>query len=83
MIAQRDIVIQNIDGLMVPPIRYEALEICMKNVADFCRVWQEKGKVQIFCPQFGAGLAGGNWEKISDMINDIWSDFDVSIFVYG
>lgn len=85
MIAQRDIITQNIGGERVPPIRYDALDKCMRDVAVFCedRINQGIAKnLQILCPMFGAGLAGGDWQKISKMIETIWDKIPVTVFVY-
>lgn len=40
-----------------------------KNNPDFV--------TEIHCPKFGVGIAGGNWNFISDLIIDIWGDFRV------
>lgn len=65
------------------PLNYEALVQCMITVRDFGNklLKTEHDKVEIHCPKFGCGLAGGNWLFISDLINDIWSGFDV--FAYA
>jgi hypothetical protein len=28
--------------------------------------------IEIHCPMFGCDLAGGDWEIVSGLINDIW-----------
>jgi hypothetical protein len=38
--------------------------------------------VEIHAPKFGSGLAGGNWNFISDLIEDIWSKHTVYIYDY-
>lgn len=40
-------------------------------------------KVEIHCPRFGSGLAGGDWNLISLLIEDIWSDYDVFVYNYS
>ena len=83
MIAQHDVVMKVIDGQKTPPIRYDALEKCMQEVAMFCKNHISAGKnLQILCPMFGAGLAGGDWQKISKMIETIWDKIPVTVFVY-
>lgn len=70
MIAQKGI------GRPNKPIRYWALVKCMESVRKAGRIIQEKGaKVEIHTPLFGAGLAGGKWELIEELINEIWSEF--------
>lgn len=60
MIAQHDIRWQG----NIPPIRYEALEACLKQVYDEAI---KKGMF-VVCPRLGAVLAGGEWPKIEDII---------------
>jgi hypothetical protein len=40
-------------------------------------------KVEIHCPKFGSGLAGGNWDFISNLIEDIWSKYHVTVYNYN
>jgi hypothetical protein len=37
-------------------------------------------KVEIHCPKFGSGLAGGNWAFIEDLIEDIWGKYSVTVY---
>lgn len=57
------------------PLKYWALQRCMQTVATFCHV----KNASIHCPQFGAGLAGGDWNRIEKMINQEWA---LPVFVY-
>lgn len=65
------------------PLNYESLVACMSIVRDFGKdlLNKEHDKVEIHCPRFGCGLAGGNWAFISELIKDMWSDFDVFVYV--
>jgi hypothetical protein len=66
------------------PLNYAALVYCMNQVRTICKNMQdgtEKSKVEIHAPKFGSGLAGGNWNFISDLINDIW--FDLPVYIYS
>ncbi len=65
------------------PLNYEALVNCMVDIRRFTEtlINREENKVEIHCPKFGSGLAGGNWIFIANLIEDIWSDLDV--FVYS
>jgi len=60
------------------PIRYAALIRCMEEVGDFCR---ENG-VEIYCPKFGSDLAGGTWEFIEELIEEVWSEIPVTVCIY-
>ena len=68
------------------PLNYFALVKAMNTVSSF--IVNNTGfisgteKVQIHCPKFGSGLAGGNWYFISDLIDDIWSKFSVVVYNY-
>lgn len=43
---------------------------------------QKTEKIEIHCPKFGSGLAGGNWYFISDLIEDVWSQYNVTVHTY-
>jgi hypothetical protein len=66
------------------PINYAALCYCMNDVKNFVQKLQKEEeipKVQIHSPKFGSGLAGGNWDFISDLIEDIWSNIEVYVYL--
>jgi len=65
-----------INGKTWPPIRYEAVEECMQRVAEFAK----KHNATIIAPKFGSLRAGGDWNIINKMINEIWSDCEVVIY---
>lgn len=65
------------------PLNYYALTKCMANVNNYCvSNFDSENKVQIHCPKFGCGLAGGNWNFIKELITDIWKDLPVYIYEY-
>jgi len=50
-------------------------------VSKFMREKFDKDQsVQIHAPKFGCGLAGGNWNFVSELIRDIWSN--IPVFIY-
>ncbi len=55
------------------PIDYEALTLCMRKIKD------KFSGVRIGLPKIGAGLAGGNWELISGIIDKELQGEDVTI----
>ena len=61
-----------------PPIRYAALASCMIKVLHAA----QQLKAEVHCPRFGAGLAGGNWEVIEQLIHEVWVDYDLDVVVY-
>ena len=50
----------------IPPVRYGAIRDGLENVADFA---PEKS-ASIHMPRIGAGLAGGKWETIEEIIKE-------------
>lgn len=75
MIAQHDVRPMNINGVIVPPIRYDALLECLKKINEEAI----KLNATIHAPKFGAGLAGGDWNIIENLINEV---IDVDIIIY-
>lgn len=71
MIAQRGI--RTIGG--VPPIRYGAVRACLATVNDIAY----RTKSTIHMPKIGSDLAGGDWDKIEKIIEDVAS---VEVYVY-
>jgi hypothetical protein len=53
-----------------PPLRYAALVRCMEQVG--LHAWNHAA--DIHCPQFGSGLAGGDWNTILLLILELWVD---------
>ncbi len=49
-----------------PPIRYDALRECLSRVCAFAR--EHKADVQM--PRIGCGLAGGDWEIVSKIVEE-------------
>ena len=62
-----------------PPIRYDALRECLSRVREFAR--EHKADVQM--PRIGCGLAGGDWNVVSEIIEYelVWHDL-FSVMVY-
>lgn len=67
------------------PINYFSLMKSMSSLSRYIHnntgYSQKTENIEIHCPKFGSGLAGGNWNFISDLIEDIWGPYQV--FVYG
>jgi len=62
-----------------PPIRYSALVRCMQNVAGIA----EALDAEIHAPAFGSDLAGGDWNYLEILINEIWCDWDIPVTIYS
>lgn len=83
MIAQNGII-----GPQNPrPINYLGLAKSMFSLSKFIDmntgVINKTENIEIHCPKFGSGLAGGNWNFISDLIDDIWGKYKVYIYNYN
>lgn len=74
LIGQRDVVFQD----SIPPIRYEAVEEGLKKVAQKAK----EINASIHMPRIGAGLAGGDWNKIEAIINSELVDKGLKVRVY-
>ena len=66
------------------PLNYYGLVKSMVMLAQFIETntgfLNKTENVEIHCPKFGSGLAGGNWSFINDLIDDIWSKYPVFIY---
>jgi len=56
---------------------YDAIRTCMEKVKNFAKV----GGLTIAIPKIGAGLAGGDWNTIEAILNEVFTDYDVTVFV--
>lgn len=74
MIAQSG-TISRLKDKNLPPIRYEALERCLEKVNQYC----VDHNATLHAPRFGAGLAGGDWNKIEEIIE---STMSVPVTIY-
>jgi O-acetyl-ADP-ribose deacetylase (regulator of RNase III) len=63
-------------GGKMAPIDYEALTMCMRKMNHVF-----KGK-HIGLPQIGAGLAGGDWNRIKNIIQTELTDCKVTVVIY-
>lgn len=59
------------------PLDYQALALCMRKIN-----YTFKGK-HIGLPKIGAGLAGGDWERIETIIQSELKDCDVTIVEFN
>ena len=65
----------------VPPVRYEAIEICLKKTAQFAASYAGDKKVSIHMPLIGCGLAGGKWSIMEKVVEAAVPD-DIEVVVY-
>lgn len=83
--VEKDIVVANMVGQYdikphngVPPIRYGAIDECLKKVAELAL----KYKASICAPRFGSGLAGGLWEEIEKLIIKNLCEKNIDVYIY-
>lgn len=65
-------------GSSGPPVRYEAIEKCLAQVAQKA---EELG-ASVHLPRIGCGLAGGKWDKIEPLIERELSQRNIAVWVY-
>jgi len=67
-------------------VDYEAVAQCFEKVERLARMIENTNsgkKLDIFFPMIGAGLAGGNWNIISTIIDEtVSNDFNKTVVVY-
>lgn len=68
------------------PLNYAALVKSMIQLSQHIHMntgfLKQTENIEIHAPKFGSGLAGGNWSFISDLIEDIWSKYQVYVYDY-
>lgn len=67
------------------PLNYlglvKAMNSLSSHIVNNTGFLNKSERIEIHCPKFGSGLAGGNWEFISSLIDDIWGNY--SVFIYS
>jgi O-acetyl-ADP-ribose deacetylase (regulator of RNase III) len=76
MIAQHGV--QRRAGSDEPPIRYDAVGICLGKVKTVA----VEREATVHMPRIGCGLAGGQWTLIEPIIHQALSINDVPVYVY-
>jgi O-acetyl-ADP-ribose deacetylase (regulator of RNase III) len=85
--ADNDLVIGNMIGQEgigftngKPPIRYDAIDSCLKRVAEVIK--KQHSVISVIAPKFGAGLAGGDWSEIEKLIIKNLCEQDIPVYIY-
>lgn len=65
-------------GSKGPPVRYAAIEECLTIVAEKT----QELSASVHMPRIGCGLAGGKWEKIEPLIEQILCSSEIDVYVY-
>lgn len=63
-------------NVQLKPLDYDALTLCMRKINQIF------SGLHIGLPKIGAGLAGGNWEKIKEIIQKKLSDCNITVIIY-
>lgn len=61
-----------------PPIRYDAIETGLKEIAAYC----DQANASVHCPKFGADRAGGDWNQIEALIKSELIAHGIDVTVY-
>lgn len=61
-----------------PPIRYEALEACLRVVADSAL----EMNASVHAPRIGCALAGGRWGLVEPLIEKTLTQKGIKVFIY-
>jgi hypothetical protein len=69
-------------------LHYGALVSSMYKVKKYINELRTQSKddihnIEIHAPKFGSGIAGGNWNFISELIEDIWTDLPIYIYQFN
>ena len=72
-------------GSSQPPIRYKAIRRALESVVLECLAPEYRGPfkaVSVHAPRFGAGLAGGDWKVIEQIIDETLIAAGIKVTVY-
>jgi hypothetical protein len=63
------------------PLFYNKLCQCMDSLAGVMEQCIAPSLTNLICPQFGSGLAGGDWNVIEQLIYDCWVRVGIGVTV--
>lgn len=78
LIGQHGIASRGTKASSVPPIRYEAVEQGLDRIAAFALERQ----ASVHMPRIGAGLAGGDWNRIERLVRRSLVERGLAVSVY-
>lgn len=82
LIGQRNIGGFTIDGVFIPPVRYEALTEGFLRLREKIKKSGNK-KISIHSPLLGCGLAMGSLDKIYEIANSVFGNSDIKYTFYA
>jgi O-acetyl-ADP-ribose deacetylase (regulator of RNase III) len=62
----------------IVPLRYQALEKCLQTLRDYLEFNFINAAIKM--PKIGSGLAGGDWNKIVEIIDKIFKRYRILIY---
>jgi len=62
----------------IPPVRYDAIRTGLVAVAAFAR----EHAATVHMPRIGAGLAGGSWPIIAEIVEEVLVNHGINVTVY-
>jgi O-acetyl-ADP-ribose deacetylase (regulator of RNase III) len=77
MIAQRGVA--SFPGASRPPIRYRALQACLRNVGSDALSYED---ASVHMPRIGCGLAGGRWDWVEPLVRQELCHRGIPVTVY-
>jgi len=80
MVAQNGTISENNSK----PVKYKALISCMEKVTDYIEMIKDQvsSPVVIHAPKFCSDLAGGNFDFVLELINEIWLSEGIDVVIY-
>jgi len=58
-------------------LSYNALKTALYGLKEYCEGW---GYTEIAMPKIGCGLAGGDWDIVKSIIENIFEDITVKVY---
>lgn len=55
---------------------YDAIRTCMEKVKRFAKL----KSLSVAMPKIGAGLAGGDWTIIEKIVEEVFSDYSITVY---
>jgi O-acetyl-ADP-ribose deacetylase (regulator of RNase III) len=60
------------------PLDYIALKTCLFSVLNYCN----NLNASVHAPRIGCGLAGGEWSKVEELLNEVLVEEGHEIYIY-
>jgi O-acetyl-ADP-ribose deacetylase (regulator of RNase III) len=85
--VEEDIIVANLVGQEgvgrghdgKPPVRYEAI---FQGLTHFQTFREQRGEFSVHMPRMGCGLAGGDWNRIEEILAVTLNEHDIPVTVY-